>query len=612
MSTEQTALEFIVGLTAKGVETSTNKLVTAFGTIAAAAERANEAVTGVRAGTTGGGETSEHVKKHKKAATEHAAASAMVATALTKMGKAALVSGWGLVTAGLVVTGKAYIEHTREMIQFRKVMGMSNADMSRFQGQIIGASAEFGAALHKANVVAFALSQGLVRTTADAAKLGGALAQVEGRTGVAANTSARLVKNLVDYGKVTDEAGRRWTGDDAEHFEHVLINLSAGVRGNANELVGLIAQNRNLSGLWGEVPGRSKQLVEFLGILGASYQEVGGDVSDLGGFVDQLATSDSETAKLFRSLGREGGLKSVVTWIGQHAAKMRADTGQLMRFAGQFGIKDETTAKMLLSSLEKVAGNSAALDKYTRMSTQSLREAEYGRLSDYEKIGENLRKAKNEAVGLVNGLMQATGVSGWLVTATSNLATAMAVAAGIAKGEGAKVETPGLDSTVGKSVSDTVVGEAGIWYENLARTFWGGRTAGEYASDLWKTVTFRSGQIPQRPTTASMMADALRRRSGVNEEQQQQALAARRARIEREKQLEVGTAPDLPLSMLSPREAISKQAQMVAALATANSTSTIAANTLETVRELRSLNSKLSPGPNPSGLDSASDALIGK
>jgi hypothetical protein len=418
MSTENEALNFVVGMSTKGIPAAVDELTRGFGKVGSAAEFAHRAISGTPPSAPPSA-PSTHTTRFRQVATDTVTASQSVSKAMHAMGVAASVFGWGVVTSAGYATINMYIEHTKEMIRFRRGVGLSATELRDFSSQLIMSSSKYGAALGTANSIAFALSSGLVRTTKDAAELGAQLGQLEHRTGITAETSVDLVDTLSTYGKVMSAEG-------VAHFSLALGELTSDVRGNANALAHLVGGNKDLVATWKEVPGRAENMVKFLTVLGASYQEVGGKAGDLDSIVQGLSTSDSELSKQFRA--HSGDAKSMMGWLTATSDKMRSDTGLKQEFMKTFGITEVSVINKINESVSKWSENEKRFEGYLGQTDEALRTRAAGRMTDIEKLAENFRVAKAEALGLLSTIDRTLNVTGWLAKAVKEVGDSLRVA----------------------------------------------------------------------------------------------------------------------------------------------------------------------------------------
>lgn len=581
MGTESNALDFVIGLSTKGLDAATSLATRAFSLLAGAAEFAHKALTGSPSNAPPG-TPSGLVRKFRTGALAIEGEAGRIGVAMHRMGTAALVGGWGLLVAGGYEATQMYIEHTKEMIKFRRAVGMTSEDMNSFSSQLIGAASQYGTALGTANAVAFALSRGLGRTTEDAAKLGGQLGQLEYNAGIAGDASVDLMRSLSDYGKIM-------TADEVVHFEHVLTNLTSDIRGNASALVGLIGGNKDLIATWDAVPGRANKMVDFIAVMGAAYQEVKGDVRELKPLLDGLANSTSDTAQIFRANATD--VRTMMTFLTNEAKKMRADTGLKQDFMSKFGITEVNVVNKLIESTAKWESTQKRFDAYRMESTEQLTERERKRMSNFEKIGENLRKASSAAAGLWGNIDSTLGVTTALARKTEELNALLVAASG---GTATVKPQAGMADTRAQAATSTATGMA----------FLNGISFG--------LVGMMAKADTGAPTVASAMADMATRKDAADYKRQLAALKAKNAHLDR---MASGVSDPTSHSMYSPPEQIlprltgSTPEQQKAAEDTADNTSRM-------VELLEILASKAASAPfmmggKKSGFQEASTALNG-
>jgi len=243
------------------------------------------------------------------------------------------------------------------------------------------------------------------------------------------------------------------SADEVEHFGKALSELTSDVRGNANALAGLIGGNRNLVATWNETPGRAKKMVDFLAVLGASYQEVQGDVKDLTPLVEGLSNSESDLAKQFRASSTDA--KSMMEWITSTSAKMQKSTGLKQQFMTTFGITEASVIDKINESVSKWSQNERRFSAYLEQTDEALSARAASRMSDIEKLGENFRTAKAEALGLLSVIDRNLQATSWLSGAVQDVADAIRL---VKEAQTAPKGTSGMDEPVATSATARGVG----------------------------------------------------------------------------------------------------------------------------------------------------------
>lgn len=423
MNSEQAALDFVVGLTSKGVEASVNKLVTAFNTVAAAAEFANRAISGdtpAGGGTPGGGGGTDPggvAKRHKKKVEEHVKATNLLGDAMKAMGDKALRMGWGLAVQGARVSLEAYKDHTLALIQFRKTMGSNSEEMARFSGQILNVTSQFGTALDTTRHLAFTLSQGLIRTTGDAANLAGQLGQLDTRSGMASDTTSKFIYNLQTSNKVF--------ADDSAALHHlrVIKEMASHYHSSADALTRFVGGNKEIYGQWSSNKEVQKSIANNLTVIGSAYGALGLNVDEIGGLFNELGRSQSQLGGLFRANSKD--LKSFILWLTAQGERMDMDSGSRAEFAQEFGEQSITVFNNLIKATKDWSKYETDFTKTLAMTDAELERREANKMSTYEQIGENLRSAAAGAASLWANLDKGLGVTKWFVDATSALKIAI-------------------------------------------------------------------------------------------------------------------------------------------------------------------------------------------
>jgi hypothetical protein len=498
MSTENEALNFVVGMSTKGIPAAVEELTRGFGKVGSAAEFAHRAISGTPPSAPPSA-PSTHTTRFRQVATDTVTASQSVSKAMYAMGVAASVFGWGIVTSAGYATINMYIEHNKEMIRFRRGVGLSATELRDFSSQLITASSKYGAALGTANSIAFALSSGLVRSTKDAADLGAQLGQLEHRTGITAETSVDLVNALSVYSNVMSAEG-------VKHFSLALGEMTSDVRGNANALAGLLGGNKELIATYDDASGRAEKMVKFLAVLGASYQEVGGKAGELEGFVKSIGTSDSAAAGGFRAA--EFDAKKMLMWVTETAKEMKTSTGLKGEWVSQFGVNSVAVFNLIEKSVSKWSENEKRFEGYLGQTDEALRTRAASRMSDIEKLAENFRVAKAESLGLLSTIDRTLNVTGWLAKAVEDVGKAL---------QSAKQATTTVSPDTWIAARDeTAKGVLGSMFDALtSKEPTDATVRARKAADASKDDFYRVGPPDNRQTNAILEAKAVESGGGA-------------------------------------------------------------------------------------------------
>jgi len=428
MNTEQAALEFIVGLSAKGIDTSVTKLVGAFAKVASAAEFANRAILGQTGGPGGGGGGGGGTpggggggggpgaaEKLVKTVNAQVSALTFLKGHLVGLGVNVGVKVWNTMLSGVRMSLDMYKEHTKELIKFRKVVGMSSEEMKVFSGNILTATSLYGANIATVRAVATEMRMGLIRSDEAAVALAGRLAQLESVSGISTKTTVEMTKQWVNYGKIMTDA-------EVEKHARDIKELAIQVKGNAGAVLGLVTANREACLTWGYGKEVQKKMVFDMEKLALSFEAAGGNADDLRGIVGSLGDENSAwRQQVIAANGNLGDAVKKVMEIGQATDKT---SGSRQRFLKDYNLSS-TTFDVMLASRKTLADMERKFAEVQSKTMEQLRTLEEGRMSDWEKIGMHLNTAKAEATGLWEQINNTFGITHKLVTLTDRLAASI-------------------------------------------------------------------------------------------------------------------------------------------------------------------------------------------
>ena len=410
MSTEQAALEFIVGLSAKGVDTSVQKLVGAFAKVASAAEFANRAILGQTGSPSGGGggggapgsgggkTTAEKLVKDVNA---QISSLTMLKGALIHLGVNVAARAFGYMVSGARTALGWFVEHEKQMTKFRRVMGLSTEELRVFSGSVISSTSLYGANIATVRNLAMELSVGLKNTSKDAVALAASLSQLETISGISADTSKKLYTNLVDYVKVLDPT-------NIDIFILKTKELSRVNKINADTLLDVIGSHREAyMWNWADSSGRlgpetGKKVLEDTKILGAAIGAARGNMSNLSVILGGLEKKTSAWSDQFRA--SNGNLLEAVKLVSDLAESTDVSAGGAESFLEQYGMMPAEALKLkeALELVGKVQVDNAAIDKKSKA---DLIADEKSRMTAYEKLGVKMLEIKDAAIAVGNAIV---------------------------------------------------------------------------------------------------------------------------------------------------------------------------------------------------------------
>ena len=198
----------------------------------------------------------------------------------------------GLLTTGVTKALYSWGKFHISMLEFRKQTGMSRAEMTEFNLQVIDAARQYGVQMSRVGDIARMVAYGTTKSREGIAKMAGELAQFSQVTGVSTEATAQLGEMLSNTARMGPEEIRRLTYG---------IKKISDVNAPADKVTEVLNQ---VGTAVGKLPlSMRKHFIEQVPAFASSLIKTGMGVSQVSGLISEMADATSIAGKRLDASG---------------------------------------------------------------------------------------------------------------------------------------------------------------------------------------------------------------------------------------------------------------------------------------------------------------------